>query len=1027
MTKTKRSIPTLILAAGLLSAPAARAEEDPGRGGEVRVPLTQYQDLLAQASAAGKPRPAPARYAFSRMSVRVAASDQDGRVTATVTIQGTVRTFESAWSLVPLLPGGVAVTQATVSGEAIALVASPEGLAWASESAGSHSLMLVYQVDATRRETGYVLPIGLPPGATGDLSASLPGSRLDAAVIPSVALNISDSGGTTTVSASLPATSGVQISWRTPSKEGHALSRARYQGELRGEAVVWTASLGVESFTGEIVMLPLLPTSVTLSELSVDGKQATVHVENGQFAAMLKGRGVHDIVLGFQVPVLRNQGPPQVVLDVPEVPVSRFELTLPGKKDVTVVPAASVTANQSGGKTVATVFAPLSSRVTFTWTEAIPEDVEALVRANASIYHIAHAEEGVLHVRAMIVYEITRGETNVLELAVPDGVQVNRITAPSGGISDWRVTEISPGKPKTVSVFLDRSVKGEFPFDVFYERLLGAGPKATEPVEVPLLAAARVHRQRGMIALLSGPDLALNPEKEDRVSKVGENQLPAFVRDAVTMTVAHTYKYIDADPVLTVRAVAPERKRGKFDAQVDTLVSIGEVTLKGSATIEINVKSGTLMELELDLPANLNVLGLTGPSLRNHEVKPNGDAQRIDVAFTQEMEGQFRLEVSYERILADNVSEVVVPTVAVSGAEVEHGRIAVEALTAVEVQAATVLQLSSVDVNELPQQLVLKTTNPILLAYKYVHVDPPFQLGLKVTRHKEIDVQAAAIESAHYRTLFTSDGLAVTKVDYTVRNSRKQFLKVALPEGSEVWSVFVAGRAEKPALAGDGESRAEKASSVDVLIKMINSADGFPVELVYATKLDAVGSIGTISSRLPRPDMVVTNTRWDVFLPAGLRYKQPETNMELITAGAEVQREAMEQSVGGADKQMVQPLRIAVPTVGVHYAFEKLYANQSAEDARFSIAYVAGDRPAQILSLLGILLIAAGVAGRRLRPDLPASLALGGTAVGAVLLAFSTLYLGHRPTTALLLVLLIVVGVGLWRWRLRKAAATPGS
>ena len=55
-------------------------------------------------------------------------------------------------------------------------------------------------------------------------------------MIPSVSLAINESGANTTLSAALPATTAVQIAWRTPSKEGHALSRARYRGELRGEA-----------------------------------------------------------------------------------------------------------------------------------------------------------------------------------------------------------------------------------------------------------------------------------------------------------------------------------------------------------------------------------------------------------------------------------------------------------------------------------------------------------------------------------------------------------------------------------------------------------------------------------------------------------------------------------------------------------------------------------------------------------------------------------------------------------------------
>ena len=217
--------------------------------------------------------------------------------------------------------------------------------------------------------------------------------------------------------------------------------------------------------------------------------------------------------------------------------------------------------------------------------------------------------------------------------------------------------------------------------------------------------------------------------------------------------------------------------------------------------------------------------------------------------FTQDMEGQFRVELAYEKIIADTEAELAVPTLAVKGAEIEQGRIAVEALSAVEVEASSVSQLSSLEPNELPQQLVLKTTNPILLAYKYVHVEPAYHLGLKITRHKEIDIQSATIDRADYRTLYTKDGLAVTAATFIVRNSRQQFLRVALPKDSRVWSAFVDGKAEKPALA---EEKKNGISVPNVLIKIINSAQGFPVALVYQTPVSEVGTIGFLKAALPK-------------------------------------------------------------------------------------------------------------------------------------------------------------------------------
>ncbi len=106
------------------------------------------------------------------------------------------------------------------------------------------------------------------------------------------------------------------------------------------------------------------------------------------------------------------------------------------------------------------------------------------------------------------------------------------------------------------------------------------------------------------------------------------------------------------------------------------------------------------------------------------------DHQLVNIEFTQEMDGQFRIELNYERIMLHGTAETSVPRIEVAEADVEHGRIAIEALSALEVQAKLVEQLSTLEINELPRQLVLKTTNPILLAYRYVKTEKPFTLAI---------------------------------------------------------------------------------------------------------------------------------------------------------------------------------------------------------------------------------------------------------------------------------------------------------
>jgi hypothetical protein len=196
--------------------------------------------------------------------------------------------------------------------------------------------------------------------------------------------------------------------------------------------------------------------------------------------------------------------------------------------------------------------------------------------------------------------------------------------------------------------------------------------------------------------------------------------------------------------------------------------------------------------------------------------------------------------------------------------------------------------------------------------------------------------------------------------------------------------------------------------------------NGFPVELVYATRLDKMGFSGSIADSLPRPDMVVTRSRWDVFLPTRFHYRRPTSTLNMVVGG---RRSNPRQAVGymgkageDAQAQMGQPLRIQVPTEGIHYAFEKLYANQAEEDASFAIRYVAaeGNQLGLWLSLAGILLVWAGIFGlatRRVRVSRPAVIGMIG--LGAALLAGSVAYLGTNPMPASTLALLVALLMGL--------------
>ena len=146
---------------------------------------------------------------------------------------------------------------------------------------------------------------------------------------------------------------------------------------------------------------------------------------------------------------------------------------------------------------------------------------------------------------------------------------------------------------------------------------------------------------------------------------------------------------------------------------------------------------------------------------------------------------------------------------------------------------------------------------------------------------------------------------------------------------------------EKPALADKADG-----SGPQVLIKVINSAIGFPVTMIYQTPVSEIGSFGSIDGTLPKPDMIVTRTRWDLYLPDDLTYGEPDTNMDLIVDGRYVPRHALQKEMTRItppqQQQQMGSLALTVPAAGKLYRFEKLYANQTGKEAKVSMMYVSG-------------------------------------------------------------------------------------
>ncbi|MFT4625175.1 MAG: hypothetical protein ACI8PZ_003841 [Myxococcota bacterium] len=376
-----------------------------------------------------------------------------------------------------------------------------------------------------------------------------------------------------------------------------------------------------------------------------------------------------------------------------------------------------------------------------------------------------------------------------------------------------------------------------------------------------------------------------------------------------------------------------EAQQARVYAEVHTLVGIGEGVLRAQVTLNQTILFAGLDTLRVKVPTDMTLLDVSGAGLRDWTLADDGT---LTVLLNYEAEGAYQLSLDLEKVVAGAVE---VPLVQPLGVERSKGFVGVQALGNLELGAGAVQAAASVDVRTLPASILGRTATPVLLGFKYL--GDGAVIPLDVSEHEEVDVLVTLLDQAAATTMFTADGRRLTSVRYQVRNNRKQFLRLALPEEAELWSASVAGKAVQPAAGGDGR----------LLVPLVRSSaqggslSAFEVEVVYVENGEAPSESGKgrFEAELPRADAPTTYVGWTIYAPWDARVKKkrdgslravdylssPMAATEVFELEADIpmqQKAAAGQVAHGGLGGGAQPVEVSLPLDGQMFAFEKLLA-----------------------------------------------------------------------------------------------------
>ncbi len=307
--------------------------------------------------------------------------------------------------------------------------------------------------------------------------------------------------------------------------------------------------------------------------------------------------------------------------------------------------------------------------------------------------------------------------------------------------------------------------------------------------------------------------------------------------------------------------------------EVNTLIRVGEGLVRGHAWVDYSILQSGIQELRILVPDDISIIEVTGSDLASWEVR-DVDSEKVLHAFLNyKVKNGYTLSIAYDMSMGKTSAVVEVPRLRLLDVEREKGTYGVEVLTNVEVNLEKMSGMAQIDAAELPSAIIDTAQHPVLLGFKYLK--HPYSLVLDVKKHADVPILVATVDVADFTTLVTADGKVLTRMMLSMRNNMKQFLKVSLPEDSEVWSSFVADKPVKPGQDDEGRILVPLEKSTPGM-----SSDNFPVELIYLTKTKPLGVKGKGEVELCTLDLPITHMQWSLFLPDKYRFKKFDGNVD---------------------------------------------------------------------------------------------------------------------------------------------------
>ncbi len=493
---------------------------------------------------------------------------------------------------------------------------------------------------------------------------------------------------------------------------------------------------------------------------------------------------------------------------------------------------------------------------------------------------------------ANFVAEITRAGLFQLSFPLPEGMEVESLTGDA--LDHW--SELEEGGQRIIVMHLGGKTIGSQQFALSLSAATSAIDASTSENgwEIPRFVIREAKRQTGELAVRPTTGIRLRTIARQNASEIDPREMGGSRAGSLA------FRLLQKDWAISLGI---EQLQPWITGGVLHDVTVREGQTRCRVIGDFSVQNASIRSMRIRLPFTdedqAKTLRATGETVSDF-VRTAPDSDVWELRFKRRIVGKFRFQLEYERRgERENETETLNPLEFVDVRQIAY-YYAIRAGGRLELKHGGLSQgWQEADWNTVPPVLrdASSRTSPAIALRA---VSPPDPLRVTATRHSLAESLKLRVASGQLTTILSPTGDQLTSVDVEMEVVQRSSLSVQLPDGGELFSIFVNGESVHSI-----RNAAENDAWQFYILPGIDDRTA-TVRFVYSVKGESLTNLRLTGPLLNVP---LENIRWNVIAPRGFELLSNDGNLELVTvdrlaSDAEYDRESYLSQVSG--KRQVQ-------------------------------------------------------------------------------------------------------------------------